>query len=398
METNGANSLKSFNVAMAEPAPIDAQPAAKEILPSSPPPPVEKQRNLALDAYRGLIMILLVSDGFGFSELTSHPIYGVIANQFHHRPWGGAVFYDLIMPAFLFMVGVAMPYSLGRRLEEGADKRQLLNHVAMRCMTLVVVSWVLISIESKHAHIQFHNVIFVVAFTYFVCFFLMQLEFRYQAIAVLLLLVGHSALYLLFPGPDGAFHRMTNIGAVLDRASMGRTYFMPDFLYHRAPFVNLNLIPEIATVLFGVWTGKLIRSRRPRFQQMKIMAVGMIAAFALGLAFSPLVPINKWLWTATYTLYTTGWSILGLLILRLLVDVLEIRRPMFLFTVVGLNSLFVYCVGEILRPWIDKSVAVFTGGFKFIGTLAPVAQSCVVLAVIWYLAYWLYKRKVFLRA
>jgi hypothetical protein len=65
---------------------------------------------------------------------------------------------------------------------------------------------------------------------------------------------------------------------------------------------------------------------------------------------------------------------------------------------VGLNSLFVYCVGEILRPWIDKSVAVFTGGFKFIGTLAPVAQSCVVLAVIWYLAYWLYKRKVFLRA
>ena len=189
METNGANSLKSFNVAMAEPAPIDAQPAAKEILPSSPPPPVEKQRNLALDAYRGLIMILLVSDGFGFSELTSHPIYGVIANQFHHRPWGGAVFYDLIMPAFLFMVGVAMPYSLGRRLEEGADKRQLLKHVAKRCMTLVVVSWVLISIESKHAHIQFHNVIFVVAFTYFVCFFLMQLEFRYQAIAVLLLLV-----------------------------------------------------------------------------------------------------------------------------------------------------------------------------------------------------------------
>jgi len=398
MKTDPPNNLKSSNIATAEPSPVYAQAAREEKLPPSPFPPVEKRRNLALDAYRGLIMILLVSDGFGFSELTGHPIYGIIANQFHHRPWGGAVFYDLIMPAFLFMVGVAMPYSLGRRMDEGADKHQLLRHVAKRCLTLVVVSWILISIESNHAHIQFHNVLFVVAFTYFVCSFLMQVEFRYQAMVALALLVGHSALYLLFPGPDGAFERMTNIGAVIDRASMGRRYFMPDFLYHRAPFVNLNLIPEISTVLFGVWTGKLIRSKRPRAEQMKIMIGGMIAAFALGLGFSPLIPINKWLWTATYTVYTTGWSVLGLLIFRLLVDVLEIRRPMFLFTVVGLNSLFVYCVGEILRPWIDKSVAVFTHGFKFIGTLAPVAQSCVVLAVIWYLAYWLWKRRVFLRA
>jgi predicted acyltransferase len=64
-------------------------------------------------------MILLVSDGFGFGELIHNPVYHGIANQFHHRPWGGAVFYDLIMPAFLFMVGVAMPFSLGRRMEQG---------------------------------------------------------------------------------------------------------------------------------------------------------------------------------------------------------------------------------------------------------------------------------------
>lgn len=62
-------------------------------------------------------MSLLVSDGFGFAELTDHPMWGAIANQFHHRPWGGAVFYDLMMPAFLFMVGVATPYSLGRGME-----------------------------------------------------------------------------------------------------------------------------------------------------------------------------------------------------------------------------------------------------------------------------------------
>jgi hypothetical protein len=70
---------------------------------------------------------------------------------------------------------------------------------------------------------------------------------------------------------------------------------------------------------------------------------------------------------------------------------------MFLLTVVGMNSLLVYGVGEILRGWINTSVMVFTGGFKFVGTLAPVVQSCVVLCIIWYLTYWLYQRKVFLR-
>jgi predicted acyltransferase len=254
----------------------------------------------------------------------------------------------------------------------------------------VIISWIIVSIETNHAHFQFHNVLCVVAFTYFLCFFLMQLDFRYQAAVALLLLVIHSAIYLLFPGPDGAFKEVTNIGAVIDRAMMGHNYRM-------APWVNLNLIPEIASVLFGVWTGNLIRSNRPRGEQLKTMTLGMVLAFAAGLLFSPLVPINKWLWTATYTLYTTGWSVLGLLILVLLVDGLHLRRPMFFVTVVGMNSLFVYCVGEILRGWINSAVMVFTGGFRFIGTLAPVAQSCAVLLVIWSLTYWLYKRNIFLR-
>jgi predicted acyltransferase len=85
------------------------------------------------------------------------------------------------------------------------------------------------------------------------------------------------------------------------------------------------------------------------------------------------------------------------LVLYLVIDVLGIRRPMSVLTIVGMNSLFVYCVGEILRGWIGNSLAVFTGGFKFIGTLAPVAQSCAVLLLIWFVAYWLYKRKIFLR-
>jgi predicted acyltransferase len=286
-------------------------------------------------------------------------------------------------------VGVAMPFSLGRRMEKGDDFRQLLKHVVWRCLKLLVISQILLSIALNHAHLQFHNVLTQVAFTYFICFFLMRLKFPFQALAAFLLLAAHSALYLLLPGVDGPFQPITNIGAVIDRFLMGQNYPWP--------CVNINFIPETASVLFGVWSGTLLRNGRPLAVQLRTLSLGMILAFASGLLLFPLVPINKWLWTASYTLYTTGWSLLGLLAFYLVIEVLGIRRPMFPLMVVGMNSLFVYCVNEVFRRWIDQTLAIFTRGFQFLGTWAPVIQSCAVLSVIWYLAYWLYKRRIFLK-
>ncbi len=347
-------------------------------------------RNLPLDAYRGLIMLLLVSGGFGFAQLSKTPLIELVANQFEHKPWGGAVFYDLIMPAFLFMVGVAMPYSLGRRMERGERFPALVKQSALRGFRLLLISQILLSIALSRPHLQFHNVLTQVAVTSFLCLFLMRLKFWQQALGAILLLGAHSSLYLLFPGPDGPFQPVSNFGAVMDRFLMGGNYPWP--------CVNLNFIPETVSVLFGVWTGQLLRSGRPLVTQLKIMSIGAALAFSSGLLLSPLVPINKWLWTASYTLYTTGWSLLGLILFCLLVEYGGIRGPMFPLRVVGMNSLFVYCVEELFRGWIDRSLGVFTGGFHFIGIWAPVAQSCVTLAFIWYLAYWLYKKNIFIRA
>jgi predicted acyltransferase len=336
-------------------------------------------------------MILLVSDGFGFAQLPNSGFYRLIAEQFDHRPWGGAVFYDLIMPAFLFMVGVAMPYAFARRAKQGATQRGTTRHVLIRCLRLVVISEILVSIDESRAHFSIHNVLTVVAITYCICYFLMRLDWWKQAAVAAALLVAHSAIYLLFPGPDGAFAQVTNAGARLDRWLMLASWNYP---WH---CVTINLICEVPSVLFGVWVGTLLRGSRPRGQQMKILALGMVAAFALGLAFSPLVPINKWLWTATYTLYTTGWSILGLLLLYLLIDVAGIRRHTFPLVVVGMNSLFIYCLHDLLRGRIDSVIAVFSGGYKFMGIFAPVAQSCSVLLVIWLIAYWMYRRGIFVK-
>ncbi len=352
--------------------------------------PLPAQRFLPLDAYRGLIMLLLVSGGLGFSKLPKTPLYEMIAGQFEHRPWGGAVFYDLIMPAFLFMVGVAMPFSLGRRVEQGESFGTLCRRVAARCLKLLVLSQILLSIEMNRAHLQFHNVLTQVAATYFLCFLLMRLRFRYQAVAAFLLLAGHSAIYLLFPGPDGPFQQVTNAGARLDRALMGENYPWP--------CVNINFIAETASVLFGVWAGRILSGERAFRAQMKLLAWFMAAAFAAGLLLSPVVPINKWLWTASYALYTTGWSLLGLILFCLMAEISAIRRAMFPLVVAGMNPLFLYCTGELFRGWIDNALKVFTAGFRVVGTLAPIAQACAVVAVMWLLSFWLYRRKIFLRA
>jgi predicted acyltransferase len=332
-------------------------------------------------------MVLLVSDGLGFNLLPDKPFYRAVAYQFEHRPWGGAVFYDLIMPACLFMVGVAMPFAIGRRLDKGETHRQVFRHVGVRCLRLILISEICVSIAEQRAQIQFHNVLTQVAVTYLICFFLMQLKFWQQGLTAFLLLAGHSALYLLFPGPDGAFAQATNVGARIDRAIMGFNYVWP--------CVNINFLSETPGVLFGIWTGNLLRSSRPRTEQLKKLALGMLAAFTTGLLLSPIVPINKWLWTASYTLYTTGWAILGLLAFIFFVDYAHIRKPLFPLVAVSMNSLFVYCLDMLLRGWINQSLTIFTGGFKCIGTFAPIAQSFSVLMVIWLVALWMYRRRIF---
>ena len=350
---------------------------------------VESPRFLPLDAFRGLIMILLVSDGLGFQALVDNPRYHAIAVQFDHVPWIGTTFYDLIAPAFLFMVGMSMPYSLGRRTGQGATFGQNLWHVLARCFRLMLLSQILISIEADRLHFQMHNILTHIAVAYLLCFLFMQWKFSYQVAAAVALLTIHSSLFFLFPGPDGAFTKTGNIGAVLDRAIMGYNY--------ASWTTNLNVISTSATALFGVWAGNLLRGGRPRSEQLKILALAMVGAFAGGLALSPIIPFIRRIWTASFALYSAGWVLAIFLVLYLLIEVAGYRKLTFPLLVAGSNAIFIYSLDLILRGWLNKSVAVFTGNFVFLGTLAPVAQSCAVLLVMWSLCYWLYRHKIFLR-
>ncbi len=337
-------------------------------------------------------MVLLVgSTCFDPITMPNRPVYRAIGYQFQHRPWGGVTLYDLIMPAFLFMVGVSMSYSVGRRLEEGAERRKLFKHFLRRALILILVSEILISVETNHLHVQFHNILTQVAFTSVACFFIMQLRTRYQVVVAILLLAFHSSLYLVFPGNDGPFQPVTNFGSVLDRAIMGHNYRM-------APAVNISTLSEIVNVLVGIWAGNLLRSPLMLTKKFSYLAAGAAIAFSCGLLLSPIVPINKWLWTASYTLVTSGWSLVGLMMFCYLDLVLHLRKELFFFVVVGMNSLLIYCIGEVLVYWVFHAIATLTPWLSITGEIAPAIQACATFLVIWLFAYWFYRRGIFLRA
>jgi len=361
-------------------------PAQAETQPGARP---GEERCAALDAYRGLIMLLLVSSGFGFRSVAHHPWLSWVAIQFDHVPWEGAVFWDMIQPAFMFIVGVAMPFALARRVEQGAGGRRLWAHVSLRALRLVLLSQILMCISANRLHFQLINVLSQIAFTYFLCFAIMQLRLRYQFVAAAAILAGHWLLFVLFPGPDGAFSRTDNIGAVIDRAWLGRNY--PGY------YVTINFLTSTVTTLSGAWAGMLLRSSLA--QRVKVFGLAQAAAgcYAAGLVLSSWNPMVKRLWTVSFTFYSTGWVLLLMLVFYWLMDVRGYRRFAFPLTVVGMNSIFIYSLEQVLRGWINRALGVFTGNFSFIGALAPLAQSCAVLLVMWSLCYWLYRRRIFFK-
>jgi predicted acyltransferase len=123
----------------------------------------------------------------------------------------------------------------------------------------------------------------------------------------------------------------------------------------------------------------------------------MALAFGAGLGLKLWIPMIKQLCTASFILYSLGWVLFMLIGFYLVTEVLGYRKWTFPLVVVGANSIFIYSLGMVLSEWLNRAVGVFTFHYKWIGTLAPVAQSCTVLAVMWYACYWLYQRKIFLK-
>lgn len=364
-------------------------PAAARTAEAKATTPSPGDRSLALDVYRGLIMVLLISHGFGLSALKDHPIGKYLAHQVDHVAWEGLVLWDLIQPAFMFMVGVAMPFAFARRAADGSGFWLSFAHVVKRSVILIFLSHLFIAVGSGKFQFGLINVLSQIAFTYLLCFLIMQLEFRLQVSAAVGLLAAHWLLFLQYPGPDVPFSQAGNVGQVIDQWLLGRNY--------SGYYVTINFISSTVTTLFGVWAGMLMRRPIALREKLRILLWWAGGCLIGGMLLTLVNPMVKRIWTASFTIYSGGLVILGLAAVIWLVEARGWKRFAMPFVWVGANSLFIYCVSQMAYGGISRGVGVFTGKFEWLGTLGPVAHATATLAVMWWMCRWLYQRKAFVK-
>ena len=163
-------------------------------------------------------------------------------------------------------------------------------------------------------------------------------------------------------------------------------------------YTTINFIGNAVTILFGCWAGMLLRTRRSHIEKLKILGLSAAAGFALGLALQPLVPMVKRLWTPSFAFFSAGWVILMLMAFYWIIEVRGRKGWAFPFLVLGMNSLFIYSLGQIgIKGWLNHGIQNFTGNFSFLGDFGAIPQHILVLSLLWYVCYWLYQRRIFFK-
>lgn len=351
------------------------------------------QRLLSLDAFRGAIMISLISHGFGFSAFEGHPFLGFLARHTEHVPWNGCVYWDLIQPAFMFMVGVAMPLAYARRVSLGETHGWIFVHALRRCINLVLITAIFCSIQEGRPTYNLVNVLPQIAFGYMATFFVLHKSYWTQGVTAVVILIVYTAIWVLYPG-NGAGGPWAmgneNMGSDFEFWLMGH--------YNDGYWVTLNAIPSTSTILAGAMCGRWIASDRSQKEIMSKLAMAAIVLIAAGLLVSLWIPIIKRILSASFALYSTGWAILLLLLFYWVVEVLNIRKWTFLFVVVGANSIAAYIIFQLFRGWIDSSILVFTKPLiDAMVAYGNVLQALLVLGAQWYVLYFFYKHKIFFK-
>ena len=351
------------------------------------------ERLESLDAYRGFIMSTLLC-GSIFGSLRGVPGWNWLYLQNEHVDWEGCVYWDLIQPSFMYMVGVAMPFALGRRAALGDSWIRRLQHVLRRALGLFLIGVILDNFGAGAWSFGYIRVLQQIAIGYVLAFFVVGKSFRTQGLVAAAILVGYTLLWIFNPwnGSDGPWAKGTeNIGTALDFWILGRHY--PGY------YVGLNAIPSTATIIFGVMAGQLILKRLPPGRTMLILLVAGLGGIAVGLAVSPWFPLVKRIWTPSFAVYAGGWTTLILLGFYATIEALGWRRWAFPLVVVGMNSIAAYVLASAFGGWFRSLTGAWIGWLKSpLGTTwFPVFQHLIVFCCAWVVLYWLWRRRIFFK-
>jgi predicted acyltransferase len=311
------------------------------------------QRLLSLDAFRGATIAGMI--------LVNNPgTWSTIYPQLRHAEWNGWTFTDWIFPFFLWIVGVAMTLSFAKRMEQGADKKKLFLHVMQRSAVIFLLGLFLagfpfglfLNHTFSFSSIRIPGVLQRIAVCYLIASaIVLTTGIRGQVIWIVSLLTLYWLLIKLVHVPGfgaGVLDPTGNLCWYVDSTVLaGHTWRgapVPGF----DPEGIVSTLPAIASTLFGVLTGHWLRSNRTKEEKTAWMFVAGNSMLLLGAILDMWLPINKNLWTSTYSVFMTGWALVCLAIFYWLIDVKGYRKWATPFVIYGMNAIAVFVLSGVV--------------------------------------------------
>ena len=343
---------------------------------------VPTARLISLDAFRGFTIAGMV--------LVNNPgDWGNLYSQLAHAEWNGWTFTDWIFPFFLFICGVSMTFSLGRRAEAGEDKAHLLTQLFKRAAIIFLIGFLLNLIPSfDFSSVRIPGVLQRIALcTMLAAPIVLYFNWTQQCAWIAALLTAYTLLMLLVPVPDGQgrvgagiLEPGRDLGAYIDRL------FLAGHLWAKSktwdPEGMLSTVPAMCTQLLGVLLGRWLLSDSSKAEKTVWMMIAGLACLWIGAIIdATIMPINKSLWSTSYTVFMAGWALLIFAVFYWLIDANpadalreKARRGLLPFTIYGMNALFIFAFSGL--------IAKLLGIIKFSQDGANVALKTILYAPI----------------
>lgn len=340
-------------------------------------------------------------------------VWRFLGAQFSHVAWQGLAFWDLIQPSFLFVVGVALPYSIASRRARGASGSQIALHVLWRALVLVLLGLLIASDGFKQTNFSFLDTLSQIGLAYPFAALLVGKRPNVQILVGSAILVAYWFAFYLYPLPSPGFdyasvgvaqggepyrglfahwNKNTNFAWAFDRWFLNLFPRADEFHHSLKGLQTLNFFPSIVTMVCGVMAGELLRGPVSPGGKLKRLSLAGLICFALGALFgATLCPIVKSIWTPSWTLFSAGIVLWLLAAFYWIVDMRGWKSPAFPLVVVGMNSTAMYCMLILFKPWLWKTMETHFGGQPWS------LQFIAIVFILWLICFWMYRRRLFIR-
>src|SRR3984885_8062921 len=411
--------VESMQLETSQPVVVAKEPAGR---------PDSTGRLISLDVLRGTVMLLMLNEATHLHQVSeSFPhswFWSVIGFNTEHVTWQGCSLHDLIQPAFSFLVGAALPFSIAARKMKGQSFGKMIGHTVWRAFLLIALGIFLRSQWSNRTYFTFEDTLTQIGLGYVFLFLLGFTRVRTQVVTLVLILVFFWAAFALYPAPGPQFdyarvgvpqnwphlytgffshwNKNSNLSWAFDVWFLNLFPREHPFVFNQGGWSTLSFIPTLGTMIMGLLTGEWLKGKRSKEHKLQGLVVTGVALVLLGLIcqWTGICPIVKRVWTSSYTLYSGGLVVLILAGFYALIELKGWRRWAFPLLVVGMNSIAVYVMSWTMETFFGDALdRHFGGAISFIAgtTFRPVLHGFLVVLIFWLVLYWMYRRKVFVK-